>query len=186
LKNKLYMINLIPKEEKKEMVRDFYIRFATIFCLVFGISILIAGVLILPAYFFSVVKKNLADTTLKDQSQEPAPVLDQQTTNLLLNLDTKLTLVENGQSGKFIVSERVINEILFKKMSDIKITRIFYENDPSKGKKIGIKGTAPSRERLLLFRQALEEDSVFKDVDLPISNFIRGSNIQFYLTLNPS
>ena len=68
-------------------------------------------------------------------------------------------------------------------MPDIKINQISYENNLLKGKIINIKGSAVSRERLLLFRLAFENDANFKDVDLPISNFIKGSNIQFNLSL---
>jgi len=70
-------------------------------------------------------------------------------------------------------------------MFNIKITDISYENDSLNGKKISIQGTAPSREVLLSFRQAFENDNTFKQVDLPISNFVKGSNIQFYLSLIP-
>jgi len=79
----------------------------------------------------------------------------------------------------------VINAILLKKRSDIKITQISYQND-TRGRKIGVTGTAPSREVLLFFRLALESSPAFKSVDLPISNFVKGSNIQFYLNLIPS
>jgi hypothetical protein len=72
-------------------------------------------------------------------------------------------------------------------MPDIKITQILYDNTVAKGdKKVNIQGTAPSRERLLIFRQALEGNPAFKKVDLPISNFVKGSNIQFSLSLTPA
>ena len=61
-----------------------------------------------------------------------------------------------------------------------------YENDATKGKKVTVLGIAPSRELLLLFRRALEDDVAFKKVDLPISNFVKGSNIEFSLSLIPS
>ncbi len=102
------------------------------------------------------------------------------------DIDTKLTLVEKLQTGSFVVSEKVIQEIINSKVFDIKITRIFYESDGATGKKIGIDGTASSRERLLLFREALEENPAFKNVDLPISNFVKGSDISFHLNLAPS
>ena len=78
------------------------------------------------------------------------------------------------------------NEILLKKSPNIKITRISYKDDLKTGKKIDIEGLAPNREVLLLFRRALEDSTVFSKVDLPISNFIKGSNIKFHLSLIPS
>ena len=71
-------------------------------------------------------------------------------------------------------------------MSSIKITEILYQNDPQTGERINISGKAPNREVLLLFRRILEDNTAFSKVDLPISNFVKGSNIKFYLNLIPS
>ncbi len=123
---------------------------------------------------------------LEVQAKEPAPVLDKASLLAIEDLKNKVSLIEKNKNEKFIVSEKIIDQILAKKMSDIKITQISYEADPIKGKKININGVAPSRERLLLFRQALESSKVFTKVDLPISNFIKGSDIQFSLNLTAS
>jgi hypothetical protein len=111
---------------------------------------------------------------------------DQQTLETIKGLNKKLALIENAENIKFDISSKVINPILLTKTPDIKITNISYQNDSLKGKKISVEGIAPSREVLLLFRQALEDGMDFKQVDLPISNFVKGSNIKFYLSLIPS
>jgi len=91
-----------------------------------------------------------------------------------------------NKTDKFVVSTKVINGIILKKMPDIKITSISYEDNEAKGKILSVRGSAPSRDRLLLFRLALEKDINFQKIDLPISNFIKGTDIQFNLTLIPS
>lgn len=180
------MINLIPNEEKKNKVKDFYFRLSVVFLIILGFSMIIASIMILPSYFLSSVKKNLVNTRLEMQKNEPVPVLDQKTLVDVSDLENKLKLIENTKQNKYTISQWIINEILFKKMNDIKITEIIYDNTFSKGKIISVNGTAPNRERLLLFRQALEDDIAFKEVNLPISNFIKGSNIKFSLSLIPS
>ncbi len=180
------MINLIPKEEKKKMAVDFHYKLAVLFLVMFDFCILIAFVCILPSYFISSVKVALVNVKLETQKNEPLPILDQQSLVMIKDINNKLNIVENSEKNKFLPSLKVINAILLKKRSDIKITQILYENNPIKGKKISITGTAPSREVLLLFRQTLEDGSIFKNIDLPISNFVKGSNIQFYLSLIPS
>ena len=87
--------------------------------------------------------------------------------------------------NRYLISEKVIKEVVSRKIPGIEITHIFYENSPINGKKISISGLASSRERLLLFRQSFENYTIFKKVDLPISNFVKGSNIQFNLNLTP-
>lgn len=180
------MINLIPNEEKKKMASDFYKRFVVIFLLMLSLCAAIAVLILFPSYFLSLEKESFANKKLETQKSEPIPILDQETLVAIKSLDQKLTLIENTKNNKFIVSQKVINEIVLTKMPDIKINRIAYDNSAPSGKKIGINGTAESRERLLLFREALENNTAFKTVDLPISNFIKGSNIEFYLSLIPS
>jgi len=173
------------------MAKSFYYRLIVLFLLVFGFSVFILIIVILPAYFLSSVKKELADSKLEIQKSEPVPSLDQKTLVVIKDLNKKLDILEAAEQNQFLVSEKVIKGILSEKLPNIKITDITYENntkkdDPKAGKKISIQGIAPSREVLLSFRLALESDSLFKQVDLPISNFIKGSDIQFYLSLIPS
>ena len=179
------MINLIPNEEKKRKVKDFYFRLLIVFFMVLGVSLLISSVAILPAYLFSSVKKKVVETKLEELQKEPVPALDEVTLALSDDLNNKLGMIENEQKNKYLLSQDVINVLVLKKMSDIKINEIIYEQSEA-GKIIKINGSAPSRERLLLFRQMLEDDIAFSSVDLPISNFIKGSNISFYLSLVPA
>jgi len=180
------MINLIPNEEKKKMSKDFYLRLVTVFFIMLSMSLLVASVAILPAYFLSSAEEYSINAKLALQDNEPISAPDQNTLTTIKDLKIKLNLIENAQKNHDIFSEKVINEIILKKMPNIKITEISYKNDPKTGKKIDISGRASSREVLLSFRRALEDDTAFLKVDLPISNFVKGSNIKFYLSLIPS
>lgn len=183
------MINLIPNQEKKEMRKSFYSKLVILFFCTGSFSFLIVLVAILPSYFLSSAKNNIANLRLEMQKKEPVPVPDQQTLLAIKDLNEKLNLIEKIEPNEFTISKNVINAIFLKKTSNIKITDISYENNSSQnpllGKKISLQGNAPSREVLLLFRQALEDGATFKQVDLPISNFVKGSDIQFYLSLIP-
>jgi Tfp pilus assembly protein PilN len=180
------MINLIPIEKKKKNVVNFYYRFTAVVFFMLGISALVATFALLPSYVLSSMKKNIVNQKLEIQALEPIPKLNEQTVTTLNSLNSQLDLIEKIKDNKYVVSQKAIEEIISRKISGIKITSIFYENSPVNGKKISINGIASSRERLLLFRQAFEDYSVFKKVDLPISNFVKGSNIKFNLNLIPS
>lgn len=180
---KIKMVNLIPKEEKKKMIGDFRLRIVVLFLFMFGFCILVGLVTLLPSYFISSTKYSLSQTKLETQKLDPSHMSEELA--IIQDINKKLDLIENSEKNRFTPSSDVIDAILLKKRPDIKITEISYENDVQ-GKKIGVTGTAPSREVLLLFRLDLESSSSFKTVDLPISNFVKGSNIQFYLNLIPS
>jgi hypothetical protein len=183
LSTTIKMINLIPKEEKKKMATDFYRRFAILILLMLSFCLLVATLAILPAYFLSSTKNSIINAKLEIQSHEEVPIAGEQSLAEVKDINQKLSLVENAEKNKFPISTLVVNKILQKKTPDIKIIQITYENDASVGKKIGVLGTASSRDTLLMFEQAFENDPAFKNVDLPISSFVKVSNIQFDLTL---
>ena len=153
--------------------------------MVVDFCILVGVLSILPSYFLANAKDSALNLKLKIQQDEPIPAFDQQNLKTIQDINSKMTLIENAEKNDFPISEKVINAILAQKTPDIKITQILYNNDPVDGKKISITGNASSREALLSFREALQGSPLFKSVDLPISNFVKGSNIQFYLSLTP-
>jgi Tfp pilus assembly protein PilN len=180
------MINLIPNQDKKNMAKNFYLRLTALSFGMFGICVLFATASMLPAYFMSLTKKNFAEIKLETQKNEVVPAPDQQSLATIKSLNLQLSLIENVEKNKFYVSQRIIQEIISQKMSDIKISQISYQIDPIKGKTVNITGFAPSRERLFSFQQALQADTNFKSVDLPISNFLKNTDIQFNLVLTLS
>ena len=177
------MINLIPAEEKKEIRKDFYFRFLTVFFVTLSFLVVILLIATLPAYFVSLEKKVSTEERLDKQKNEVMPEMDQQAVISIKDLDTKLSLLAEARKNQYIFSQKVINEIVSQRVPGIKITRFGYENDPVDGREVSITGLAQNREQLLLFRQALESDGFFKKVDLPISNFVKGSDIEFNLDL---
>lgn len=180
------MINLIPNEDKKQMSRDFYLRLVTLFFVMLSMSLLTASVLILPSYFLSYVEKNTINANLELQKNKLVPLPDQDTLMTVKDLKNELDLVENAKKNQGVFSQKVMNEIISKKTPGIKITGIFYQNDSKTGGRVNISGRASNREILLSFRLALENDAAFSKVDLPISNFVKGSDIEFNLSLTPS
>jgi hypothetical protein len=180
------MINLIPNEEKKVMIKDFYFRLATVIFCAMGFVVLIATISMLPSYFISSGEGYLTKESLTQEQVEELDKMNKQTMVTVNDLDTKLSLIEKAVKSKFLISERIINAVLLNRVSGIKISQISFVNDKTNGKVVNVRGTAPSRERLDIFKRALEDDSLFKKVDLPISNFVKGSNIQFFLNIIPN
>jgi len=177
------MINLIPIEEKKKIRKDFYYRFFVLFFIMLGLLTIVLIVATLPAYFISLEKKISINSRLEIQKNEVMPELDQQAQTELKDLDAKLSLLDKAKRNKYVFSQKVVSEIISKKITGIKINRITYDNDSLEGRVISVSGLAQNRETLLLFRKALEEDNSFKNVDLPISNFVKGTDIEFSLNL---
>jgi len=177
------MINLIPIEQKKKIRDNFYYRLIIIVFFTVSALVIFLSLLISPSLFLSSIKKNIINQKLTVQELEVIPKLDEQTLEALNNLNSKLYLIEKVKDSGYLISQKVIQEVILRKIPGIKITRIFYENDIALGKKISVSGIASGREELLLFRQRFEDYSLFKKVDLPISNFVKDSNLEFNLNL---
>ena len=178
------MINLIPKEEKRKMIKNFYYRLSIVFVIMLTFGILVAFFSILPSYFISSVKNSLVNAKMETSKSDMPSSPEKDPFAFAKDINNELILIDQFKKNKFHLSVNVINAILSKKKPDIKITQILYENNKTKGKKISIVGTALSREVLLLFRKALEDDLNFKNIALPISNFVKESNINFFISLN--
>src|SRR3989344_742565 len=144
------MINLIPNQEKKKKIKDFYFRLTVITFFLLSFTILVAVVAILPAYFVSVTKKNFTEAKLKEQSSEPMPQVDENTQAALDSLKRELSMIENARAEAYPVSQKIVNEITRNILPGIKITRVIYSKDPNNAKKVSVEGVAQSREELLL------------------------------------
>jgi len=177
------MINLIPIKEKKAIRKFFFYRFLVVFFTMLGFLVVVSIILLVPSYFFSLQKDVSVNQALEVEKDQAMPEIDQQAQVAIKELDTRLSLLEKARQNTYVFSEKVVKELLADKISGIKISQISYQNDSSKGRTVNITGIAQNREQLLLFRQALENDSLFKNVDLPISNFVKDSNIEFNLNL---
>jgi hypothetical protein len=178
------MINLIPKEEKKKLLREFYFRLVVSALVLLDFCIFVFMVVLLPSYFLLNAESAHIASRLEEQNKIPITLEDKATLDAISELDKRLNLIERSEKNNFRISEDVINLILVKKRGDIQINKIMYEARNNE-KIISVNGTAYSRDVLLAFRRALEADPNLAKVDLPISNFVKGSNIQFYLTLVP-
>lgn len=178
------MINLVPNNEKKIMKKDFYLRLIVMFFFMFGFCILITSILLVPSYYVSSLKKRNALDNLEYLRSFSLPSLAQDSMNDIQELNAKLALFEKAQKEKFFVSFNVLDLVLLKKIPGIKITQMSFNTDIQGGKSLDLKGVSNTREDLLIFKKNLEDNGVFSSVNLPISNFVKTSNIQFSINLS--
>lgn len=180
------MINLIPNEEKKKIRKDFYMRVVIVSFFVLGLSILVSNIMLIPALFYASLEKDIANTNLGLNQSELNLNLDDNKKDLISVIENKISTIKKSQASKFLVSERIIMPVLNKKNEGIKINSIDLSFDNNGDRKINLKGKASSREKLLSFKKSFSQDINFKNVDLPISNFVKSTDIEFNLILIPS
>jgi hypothetical protein len=80
------------------------------------------------------------------------------------------------------VSETVLKSILENRPTGIKFTQIFYNERPE-ARILEVHGIATDRAILRNFKSTLDANKAFSKVDLPISNFIERSDINFTVVI---
>ena len=171
------MINLLPLQEKKEMMARKKLRLALIFeigLLLFLISCSLA--------FFS-VKAYLGgeiDSEKINLSQRQKEV-DQETVS-----GFEKDIEELNQKLKRVWS------FYENQISLAKVLEQIYENLPSGayltsftssyGSKINVAGFMPTQEELLVFKKNLEKIKEFKEIDFPLVNWVSAKDVDFYFT----
>ncbi|MCX6753178.1 MAG: hypothetical protein NTW62_02440 [Candidatus Nomurabacteria bacterium] len=177
------MINLLPTEEKKRILNEYRFRVLTFSFYMIGVCFCIAGIALLPSYFLVSLKENIANQKFIYITSLPVSQPDKETMGVIKDINTKISTINDIETKKFLVLENAFDQVILQKMPDIKIIELGFNINKDGAKEISVRGFAPNRERLLIFRQALESDSSFVKVDLPISNFVKEKNINFNLTL---
>ncbi len=173
------MFNLLPFAQKKEIKREYHRRIFIVALLhvIFAEVILIA--LLVPAIIlersreveFKTQLEHLNLLTAEEQKGSFATFL-KETTEKLAELSPEKNSTHPSDAVLLIARMRT---------EGIRISAIEYQaGDNFKKGTLRVDGKAVSREALLSFRKALEQQShLFTKVDLPISNFALEKDIPF-------
>lgn len=177
------MINLTPNQEKKKLIKDFYMRLIIVFFFSLGIAILFSTLALVPAYILARQNINIEKKNMANIKQIQNSKIDEKTLSNIGKLNSRLTIIEKSKNKDFTISEKIVNDIILKKNSNIKIDKFNFEENIESGKTLKIEGLANTREKLLAYRKSFENDPRFSKVDLPITSFIKSTDIKFNLTL---
>lgn len=174
------MRNLLTNQFKKTLRQEYLLRLVGVGGWVVIIGMVIGTLSLLPSYFltdtrhdgltqrYRVVQASIASLT-EDTSKAP-----------LAKLKQKLDVLSQDKEENRLTE--ALLAVLAKRGEAIDITSFAY------GKMAGstnlkIRGVAGSRDALLSFKKALEQDGRFEKVDLPVSNLAKEKDIAFDLTL---
>lgn len=172
------MINLLPISGIKKIISEYRVRLVATALVMLAVTMLIAIVLLFPAYLLAshkrtVVLEDLSKIGDRDASSQELKDLEKN----IKETDTTLDLLgEKGQ--KFSISGDIIEKTSGFRTESIKITGIFYDKRDTEGS-LSLKGSATNRQSLTNFVEMLKKDTAYKDVSLPISDFVKDRNIDF-------
>lgn len=176
------MINLLPKEEKEVLAKDYLFRKIVVAEFVVIILLLVSLVILVASYYSTLAEgksnKNLFEEAKKDSEGELLGQLQ------ATGQDIKLKL---GFFSRYNPPEKLLAETLEDIVSmrslGISISNFSFLRE-EKGNKVTVKGEAKTRNSLLGFIERVKGLRFVSSVNSPVSNLIKENDIAFTLEIN--
>lgn len=169
------MINLLPADAKQGVLREYWLRVVTVWVFLLAGVLAVGSLLLLPTY---VLIGSQVDVYQQSAEQVSAEVESYE--------DVSTALVRANQQAAFLVSESKLERFsnlvtLFHSFEseDINFSTLNLSREGVVMDVVMLDGTASDRQALARLRDELLAAPEITQVDLPISNLARGTNIPF-------
>ena len=177
------MINLIPPDAKKQVKREYWTRVIVVWLFLSGSAFLIIALVHAPVYW-------LLHMQLQAYQDEYSQVTDQteefkQAETAIVNTNTVIDLLATPPTS--VLFSDVIKEIekAATIIDGVTVSNITLTRKADALGTITVAGQAATRAGLATFRDALEDNSLFKKASLPLANLAKDRDIPFSITVTP-
>lgn len=176
------MINVLPQLEKQGLRREYYLRLAIVCLCNLTFLSMLATILLLPSYMLSASKEDSLEERLATMNKENGDVSLADLNTFIEKINSTLSLFNINTPSRNI-SQDVLYPVLTVRTSSIKINQILFAERGESGAELDLHGVAKDRESLQTFKLALEKTGKYQSVEVPISSFVKKSNIEFTITV---
>lgn len=176
-----FMINLLPQSEKKELLREYWMRFGIIvLCLFLALEVL-GMVLFVPAYYALYLNtRDLAQSLMELRALTPEGAKEAQQS--LAAIKKEITLLKLSDGIIDVPPSVLLDEIALQKPQGIELSAFSYVRTANTAS-IQLSGTARTQEDLLAFRRNVKTNPRVLDFKYA-SNFItQKTDINFSATV---
>ena len=173
------MLNILSTTEKKKILNEYRLHLAIVS--LFGLALLVLSslVLLVPSYILAVTKHSSAENQLaKLEEVYGKGGQEKEITAQISDVNNKVKLLLGAEVGTRLLPSEEIGNILDIKVPAIKIAGLTYEIIGAQ-ERITLTGTAADRDSLSSFFENLKKDPTFTSVSLPISSYVKSTNIDF-------
>lgn len=175
------MFNLLPDSLKSQIVTEYKIRrflVILVFILLLQATLLI---FVFPSWIIS--ESKLQDSQTRVSELEKTKIINDPVSvkPIIKSINNELSVIDKSLEYPKIVP--ILNAVLSKKTSTIKVRQFTYSSNSSSTAQVSIKGISVTRESLVDFKKSLDSLGIFKSVDLPISNYAKDRDIDFSMNI---
>ena len=170
------MLNLLPREEKKHLEREFWGRLSIVILGGVMVTFIIGLTLLLPSLFLSKIREQ----ALIEQSSKLGDVSTKEKRSALIGLlqETRGKIDILYEKEEKTSLRTIFDTILSHRNRGITITGI-YSTKGNDAVSLTLEGIALRRDSLITFSESLKDDSFFTDIQLPVSNLAEDRDIPF-------
>lgn len=175
------MINLIPPSAEKHVQREYKIRVASVWMILFGLAFVIVTLLNVPVYILVQSQLDNFLAEYNEASDETQSFIESEVAIANANEIVRL-LAKKDPVEEF---SHIIEELEQLTGANITIQSFQIGRTGNVLDPIVISGVANSRLELSRFRDAIEASEFFKSAALPLSNLAKDRDIPFTITITP-
>ena len=177
-----FMINLLPPEEKKELIERESQKLMIIWGILLSLFFIsfIAGLFSMKFYLSGQIlfQKTLVEISQKELNRPENQALKKEIR--LLNKD--IAKISSFYKNTFFLTE-FLEKIANSLPQGVVLDSLSYQRENFS---LIITGFAKTREELLLFKKNLEGESSFSEVSFPPSNWVKSEDINFFANIKLS
>ena len=162
------------------MLKNYWLRIATVYLALLGLAFLITSALLLPTYFYISYQINALSSIITSEDEITLKQIESEISNA--NSISKLLL----DTPQTVADSEVISEVLAFSQGLVNVGSIDIRKSNRTITEVVVTGTALNRNTLVSFRDSAEGHRFFSEVNLPLANLAKDQDIPFSLTLEPS
>lgn len=174
------MSNLLPLHIKKELKNERKIRLWSAGLLYLTGSVFAIIVLLFPSYFLTRAELESEQHRAEVLRREDKPLTEAERANIT-ELNSRIaTLIINE---KVSFSDDIVDRVLAVIPRDVTLRLLNIDETKEGDIKVSFEGTSPTREKLLEYTDKLKGIKYVKSIDIPVSNYVKGTNLEFTLSM---
>ena len=176
------MSNLLPQPHKVGLLKLYRKRYLSLAMLAVALLSLVAILLLVPSYFYLRSNQIILTTTHDTLSGYETTGIATQLAQSVTEINSRLSVFPAVSPVSPLIAG-LINPILQVQSPAIHITEFdFAPGVTAIQAKVSVQGTANSRADLLAFADKVRGLDSFTSVDVPITSFIKDTDVPFTLT----
>ena len=167
-------LNLIPSAKKEEIKKAYYFRLVLKWGLeILMIFVVFVAMLVSINYIIKITLNSNTESVIAENNEQYREMrkYDQEIKNINSQIN-ETEKIQKGQVHWFKFLEKINSQFSDK----VEIKKIITSNYS-----VLLSGSANNRDDLIQFRENLEKESCFSEINLPLSNLVERENVEFQI-----